>query len=128
MQQHSNLWNNSIDQLIVAHLAKKFPSSYETRKGYCRVHNMPRDSILSQINPVHTITHYFPTYIPFGLKPRTWPLSFKFPDQNSLWISELPCILLCLKRRILFYVFFGKKKIQVPLTRIRRTEPRTRSL
>jgi len=83
-----------LEKLTVIQLVKKFLHLMEP-EGHYRVHkDLPLVPILIQLNSVHTLPPYVPKIqsnmiFPSSLRSSTLSLPFRFPNQNTVYISHL---------------------------------------
>jgi hypothetical protein len=88
-----------LDKLTGLQLVKKFPAFYATRSFITAFTSACHLSVLSQLNPVHTLTyHFLKTHLHIILpsipESPQWSLSLRFPHQNPIHASPLPpCVL-----------------------------------
>ena len=84
-----------LEKLTGVQLVKKFPAFYWTRRSITAVTTAHNLSILSQLDPLHTLTsHFLKIYLNIIL-PSTpgspkWSLSLRFSHQNPVYASLLP--------------------------------------
>jgi len=82
------------------------------------VHKLPAlDPILSQVNPVYTLTLGFlksqlNDTLPSMHRSPTWSLPFSFPNKNHVHISSLPCIMPCLSHHLPIITMENCSKLQ----------------